>query len=231
MAGGRHGRARRRPRRRARAGGRRVSTSAVGPAATIRPSRSSTSSRQMPAASGRSCVETTMRHAARAVEVGEQLRDLELRAEIERRGRLVEQQHLGGLGQRRGDHHALLLAAAERGEVAVFERGRAGRRQRIAGHREIGRALDLEQARDAGGGPSAPSPAPSSRRRAASPAARRPCGGPASRRRVAGQRPAVEAHLPAGRPARARQQPQQRRLARAVRAEHADDGAGRAPRA
>ena len=79
-------------------------------------------------------------HAARAIEVGEQLRDLELRAEIERRGRLVEQQHVGGLGQRRGDHHALLLAAAERGEVAIFERGRArrapaprGRSRRSAG--------------------------------------------------------------------------------------------------
>ena len=44
----------------------------------------------------------------------QQRRDFELIAEIERRRRLVEQQHVGRLRQRAGDDDALLLAAAER---------------------------------------------------------------------------------------------------------------------
>ena len=121
------GRARRRPRRRARAGARGVSTSAVGPAATIRPGAAAPARRQVLAAKRQVVRRDDEGHAAPLVQVGEEMGDLELRAEIERRGRLVEQQHLGGLGQGRGDHDPLLLAAAEGGEVAVFEPGRADR--------------------------------------------------------------------------------------------------------
>ena len=57
-------------------------------------------------------------HAALPVQRRQQRGDVELIAQIERRGRLVEQQDVGRLRQRRGDDDALLLAAAERVERA-----------------------------------------------------------------------------------------------------------------
>ena len=86
------------------------------------------------------------RHAALAIEPLEQRRDLELVAEIERRRRLVEQQHVGRLRQRAGDDDALLLAAAERHVRAVGEMGGAGRRQRVARDREVVRTFELKRA-------------------------------------------------------------------------------------
>ena len=66
------------------------------------------------------------------VQPREQRRDLELVAEVQRGGRLVEQHHVGGLRQRARDDDALLLAAAQRGERAALEGKRARRRQRLA---------------------------------------------------------------------------------------------------
>ena len=86
------------------------------------------------------------RRAAFGVQPPEERRDLELIAEIERRGRLVEQQHVGRLRQRARNHDALLLAAAQRGERPRLERRRAGRRQRLARDRLVRRALELERA-------------------------------------------------------------------------------------
>src|SRR5438552_6702085 len=54
------------------------------------------------------------RGAALAIEAREQRGDLDLVAEVERRGRLVEQQRVGGLRQRARDHDAMFFAAAER---------------------------------------------------------------------------------------------------------------------
>ena len=94
----------------------------------------------------------------------QQLRDLELIPGIERRRRLVEQQHVGLLRQRGRDDDALLLAAAERRERArprtpdVPVAASASRAML-----EVGRAFDRERARDAGSGPSAPSRARCSR--------------------------------------------------------------------
>ena len=76
----------------------------------------------------------------------EQRRDLELIAEIERCGRLVQQQHVRGLRQRAGDHDALFLAAAQRREPARLERRGAGRRERVARDLLIVRAFELERA-------------------------------------------------------------------------------------
>ena len=91
-----------------------VSTLSVGPWAMTRPSFSSTSS----VAQRRRQVQVVRRHDHRrpavAVQAREQRRDLELKAEVQRGGRLVEQQHVRRLSQRAGDHDALFLAAAER---------------------------------------------------------------------------------------------------------------------
>ena len=215
----RRARARRRRRRRARGRASRVSTSAVGPAATTRPWRSSTSvaaDRRRPG-SGRASRRPSSRRASR-FSVGEQRRDLELIAQIERRGRLVEQQHVGGLRQRRGDDDALLLAAAQRAKRAVLELRRAGRRQRVARDGAGRPGPRPRTRRDAGSGPSAPSRAPCSRRPAAVSCGTTAIRRASARREYAGSGAAVEQHLPAGRAARAGQQPQQRRLARAVRA-------------
>ena len=83
------------------------------------------------------------------LELAQQPSKLELIREIQRDGRLVEQQDavtLGGrdLSKRRRDDHALLFPPAQRVERSIFERQRSGRRQRLARDREVGRALDLE---------------------------------------------------------------------------------------
>ena len=91
------------------------------------------------------------RHRLAPLQIAQQLGQLQLVGEIERDRRLVQKQQpaAGGprdLRQRGRDDDALLFPAAERAELAVLERQRAGRRQRVARDREIGRALDLERA-------------------------------------------------------------------------------------
>ena len=61
----------------------------------------------------------------------------ELVPEIERRGRFVQEQELGALSERAGNHHALFLAAAERAERSRFERLRAGRAKSLARDGEV----------------------------------------------------------------------------------------------
>ena len=79
------------------------------------------------------------RQAALPVEPAEQVRNLELVADIERRRRLVEQQDVGLLRERAGDDHALLFAARERGERAPLEPG-------LPRDLDIARTLELERA-------------------------------------------------------------------------------------
>ena len=163
------------------------------------------------------------RQAALAIQPCEQRGDVELVAEIERRRRLVEQQDLGLLGERAGDDDALLLAARERGEAAALEGERAGGRERLARDGHVARALEFERAEVRDSVPSGRSRARCSRRRDGFPAARPRCDARAPR---AGQRREVapsSVTVPDVRPQHAGQQPQQRRLARAVGAENADD--------
>ena len=203
-----------------------VSVSPVGPAATTRPSASITTEWQRLAAKFRSCVATTIVSAALAIEPAEQGGDVELVAEIERRRRLVEQQDVRLLGQRAGDDDALLLAAGERGETAALEGERcpvAASASRAIGH--VARALEFEGA-EVGVAPHQGDlehgvverevrflrhdrDATARARRAASDAT------------VA----AVERDGPGVGPQHAGEQAEQRRLARAVRAENAHDAA------
>ena len=58
-------------------------------------------------------------HAEFAVDVGEQIEDRARGLRVERRGRLVRQQHARPRRQRAGNADALLLAAGEFGRVAI----------------------------------------------------------------------------------------------------------------
>ena len=71
--------------------------------------------------------------------------DLELVAEIERRRRLVEQEHLGRLRQRAGNDDALFFTAAERHVGASGEVVGAGGGERISRQREVARSFELER--------------------------------------------------------------------------------------
>src|SRR5438034_322220 len=82
----------------------------------------------------------TDRSNARASEI-----DLELMTDVERGGRLVEQQDLRALRQRAGDDDALLLAAAERVEGAALEAVGARRFERLPGDGEIGRSFQRKR--------------------------------------------------------------------------------------
>ena len=53
------------------------------------------------------------RHAEPRLHLGEQLQDLRLHGDVERRGRLVGDEQVGLVGERHGDHDALALAAGE----------------------------------------------------------------------------------------------------------------------
>jgi hypothetical protein len=58
------------------------------------------------------------RHAERLCNP-EQLQDLRLHGDVERRGRLVGDQQVGLVGERHGDHHALALAAGELVRIGI----------------------------------------------------------------------------------------------------------------
>ena len=53
------------------------------------------------------------RHAVAACRIFEQIEDLRLHGDVERRRRLVGDEQVGPVGERHGDHHALALAAGE----------------------------------------------------------------------------------------------------------------------
>ena len=85
-------------------------------------------------------------HAVILVEPQQQRRHLQLVAEVERRGRLVEQQQRGRLRQRRGNHDALLLAAAQLVKRAIGQVRRAGGGQRLARNADVVGPFDGEHA-------------------------------------------------------------------------------------
>ena len=73
------------------------------------------------------------RDAVALREVADRVEDVRLGGHVERRGRLVEDDHLRAVGERHGDRHALLLAAGELVRVAAQE-GRVGRQQDLGHH-------------------------------------------------------------------------------------------------
>ena len=223
VAGVAGGRARRLRRRRARARCPGVSTSAAGPWASTRPRRISTSV----AANRRGQVQVVRRdrhrHAAVPVQRGQQRRDVELVAEIERRGRLVEQQHVG----------ATAPAPRQSPRAASRRRSACGTRAPRGGRCRSRRA---PRARSR----SRPAPRPRNRPRwgwrpistissaVYSKASSVSCGTTAIRRAMSrrlrrSSGVPAEPHGARGGRARAAQQPQQRGLAGAVRPEHADE--------
>jgi hypothetical protein len=65
-------------------------------------------------------------HLVRGLELAQQLQDLALDGDVQRRGGLVGDQQLGLAGQRHGDHHALLLAAGHLVRVGLQAARRLG---------------------------------------------------------------------------------------------------------
>ncbi len=63
------------------------------------------------------------RHAGLLLQVAQQVEDLRLHGDVERRGRLVGDQQVGLAGQRHGDHHALAHAAGHLVRVFVEAAG------------------------------------------------------------------------------------------------------------
>ena len=97
-------------------------------------------------------------HAVGAGQLANGLEHVRLRGHVQRRGRLVEDDHLGPAGERHGDRHALLLAAGELMRVAAQEVAVAGqqhlgehlRAPRLAlcpGAAEVVRLEDLDELR------------------------------------------------------------------------------------
>ena len=66
------------------------------------------------------------RHAVARLQGLQELQDLRLDGDVERRRRLVGDQEVGLVGERHGDHHALALAAGELVRVGVEPRRRLG---------------------------------------------------------------------------------------------------------
>ena len=108
------------------------STSAVGPCSTTSPSRMTSTSSQSCATTARSCETTTSASPVRSLQLGEQVEDLGLHGDVERRGRLVGDQDLRVGGDRRGDEDALQHAAGQLVRCTGRRRapGRAGARRR-----------------------------------------------------------------------------------------------------
>ncbi|CFM93886.1 Uncharacterised protein [Bordetella pertussis] len=65
-------------------------------------------------------------HAHFLLQLADQLQDLRLDRDIQRRGRLVGDQQRGLAGQRHGDHHALAHAAGKLVRMTVHDRPRLG---------------------------------------------------------------------------------------------------------
>ena len=64
------------------------------------------------------------RHAVARLQRLQELQDLRLDGDVERRGRLVGDQQVGLVGERHGDHHPLALAARELVRIGVEALGR-----------------------------------------------------------------------------------------------------------
>ena len=67
----------------------------------------------------KSCVTNSMADAELLGQRLQQLEDLQLRRDVERRGRLVGDDERGAAGERAGDHQALALAAGELVRIAL----------------------------------------------------------------------------------------------------------------
>ena len=67
------------------------------------------------------------------LQLAQDVQDLHLAGDVQVGGGLVQQQHLGLLGQGQGDPHALSLASGEIGHVAVHEIAQTGELERL-GH-------------------------------------------------------------------------------------------------
>ena len=103
-----------------------VKTSKTSPCSTTRPCSSTATRWQMSLITAISWVISTMVRPSFVVDVGDSSRRICLRRlRVERRGRLVAEQHLGLVGERAGDADALLLPAGELRRIAVLLVGRA----------------------------------------------------------------------------------------------------------
>ena len=117
-----HGRGR--PRRPTGSGRRRAS-SAGGPSATIRPSAMTTTRSKKWRGQGQVVEDGEDRRAVPTVQVDQQLHDLDLVADVEVGGRLVEDEDRRFLGQGQGDEHQLPLAHRQFAHVAATQVGDA----------------------------------------------------------------------------------------------------------
>ena len=86
------------------------------------------------------------RHLPLAIQTGQQRGDFELISEVERCGRLVEQQDLGRLREGAGDDDALFLAAAQRHVAAIGQMCRACRLERLSRDGEVRGPFELKRA-------------------------------------------------------------------------------------
>ena len=92
---------------------------AGGPSATIRPALMSGDAREEVGGEGQVVEDRDDRRAVALVEVDEQLHDLDLVADVEVGGRLVEDEDRRRLGEGDGDEHELALAQRQASRVAV----------------------------------------------------------------------------------------------------------------
>ena len=86
------------------------------------------------------------RQAVLATQPVDELERLLLMADVERAGRLVEQQHGRFLGEGAGDHQALTLAAAQPRQLAVGERDEVESFEHAVDHRPVVARLVTEVA-------------------------------------------------------------------------------------
>jgi hypothetical protein len=82
-------------------------------------------------------VEVVDRSQCRVAESADQAEDLQLVADVEVVGGLVEQVQVAALGEGAGDEDALLLPTGERGVAALVGAGHADPRQRVAADRAV----------------------------------------------------------------------------------------------
>ena len=113
-----------------------VSTSRQAPCSTMRPPYITTMRSAISDTAPMSCV--IISTAVRAALFAQQVEDLRLHGHVQRRGRLVGDQHGRIAGQRDGDHHALAHAARHLVRIIIhapLRRGYAHRAQHLDGAR------------------------------------------------------------------------------------------------
>ncbi len=98
---------------------------AHGPDSTTWPAYITSTASAISATTARSWVMNTMAMPSVRLQIGEQLQDLRLDGDVERRRRLVGDEQAGPAGQRHGDHHPLPHPARELVRIAVGAAGPA----------------------------------------------------------------------------------------------------------